>query len=177
MVSKFSRVGLVVMAAISASTVALACGDKLMLLVGGAHFRQVYRSAHPASILAYDRPDSVVPGIVRNVELQRALKQGGYKFDSVEDLTGLEEALKTGKYDLLLVDVTDAESLRQQLRAATSKPTLLPVMFNSTKAEAKAAEKEYHSVLKAPASAGRYLAEIDDAIERRDKAGSTGTSR
>ena len=142
-------------------TVVFACGDKLMLLPANARFRQVH-GAHPVAILIYMHANSALSEIART--LQPALKQAGHKFDTVDDFTGLDKALKTGKYDLLLADVADAESLRPYALSAF-KPVLLPVVYMSSKAEATAVEKRFHCVLKAPGSLSRYLEAIDDALE------------
>jgi hypothetical protein len=150
---------------------AFACGDKLMLLIGNARYRQVY-NAHPASILAFTRQNSVVPGIVSELEHQPPLKRGGHKFYSVDDLSRLDEALKAGQYDLVLADVADADSLEQHLQSGPSRPMMLPVVSNSTKAETKAVEKKFHCVLKAPGSPSNYLAAIDDAMDVRLRGGS-----
>jgi ABC-type amino acid transport substrate-binding protein len=156
--------------------VAFACGDKLILLIGNARYRQVY-NAHPASILAFTHQNSVVPGIISELEHQSPLKRGGHKFYSVDDLAGLDEALKAGQYDLVLADVADADGLEQHLQSAPSKPVVLPVVYNSTKAEAKAVEKKFHCVLKAPGSPSNYLTAIDDAMEVRLKGGSIKAAR
>jgi hypothetical protein len=149
----------------------LGCGDKLMLLIGHSRYQQVYNT-HPASILAFTRQNSAVPGIVRELEHQPPLKRGGHKFYSVDDVSRLDEALKAGQYDLVLADVTDADGLEQHLQSARSKPVVLPVIFNSTIAEAKVVEKRFHCVLKAPGSPSNYLAAIDGAMELRLKGGS-----
>ena len=150
-----------------ATTAAFACGDHLMLLLGGARFQQVFGGARPASILAYTRGDSAVPRVVKDLELQPALKRAGHKLRAVEDRAAFDEALKTGKYDVVLADVTDAEGLEQQVGSAPSKPTLLPVIYKATKSEATAVKQKFRSVLKAPGSSGDYLAAIDAAMKVR----------
>jgi hypothetical protein len=153
-------------------TAAFACGDKLMLLAGGGRFRQVYSRSHPASILAYVRQNSAVPAVVTELEHQPALKQAGYKFFAVEEPARLNEALKTGKYDLVLIDIADILGLEQQVRSAPSMPVVLPVVYKSSKAEAATVEKKFHCILKAPGSADRYLAALDDAMIVKSKGGS-----
>jgi hypothetical protein len=159
------------------ATGAFACGDKLMLLVGNARFRQVSARAHPASVLAFARQNTALSGVVRDLELQPTLKQAGYKFYSVEDSTKLDEALKTGTYDLVVADVADAEGLEQQVRSAPSMPLVLPVLYKGTKAEATTAEKRFRCVLKAPGSPDRYLAALDDAMTIKSKGGSARVLR
>lgn len=158
------------------SIVMFACGDKLMLLIGHSRYQQVYNT-HPASILALTRQNSAVSGIVNELEHQPPLKRGGHKFYNVDDLSRLDEALKAGQYDLVLADVTDADGLDQHLQSARSKPVVLPVVYNSTKAEARAVEKKFHCILKSPGSPSNYLAAIDDAMEVRLKGGSFKAGR
>lgn len=161
--------GFLIAAITFAGTVAFACGDKLMLLVGGGRFRQVYARTHRASILAYARQNSAVPEIVSELGLQRALKQTGYTFFAVEDRSKLEEQLMTGKYDLVLMDVADAEGLEQQVRSAPSMPFVLPVVYKFTKADAATVQKKFHCILKAPGTADHYVAALDEAMLLRSK--------
>jgi hypothetical protein len=158
------------------STAALACGDKLMLNFGSLQFRQVY-ARHPASVLAYVRQNSAVAGVVTQLELQPVLKQTGHKFYAVDGPARLEEALKTGKYDLVLADAADAESLEHEVQETPLMPSVLPVVYKSTKVEAASVEKKFHAVLKAPGSVEHYLAAIDQAMEVRAKGASTRVAR
>jgi hypothetical protein len=48
----------------------------------------------------------------------------------------------------------------------------VPVVCNSTKAQAEAVEKKFHCVLKAPGNLGNDLAAADDALEVASKGGS-----
>src|SRR5690242_1905487 len=168
MVPKLIVPGLLVTNIALTISAAIACGDKLMLLAGGGRFRQVYARTHPASILAYVRPNSAVPGVVRELELQRTLQQTGYTFFAVQDAPRLDEALKTGKYDVLLIDIADVEGLEQRL-SARSMPLVLPVVYKATKDDATTIQKRFHCILKAPGSADRYLAALDQAMMTRLK--------
>jgi hypothetical protein len=157
------------------STVAFACGDKLMLTLGNVRFGQVNGSARPASILAYTPPNSPVAAVVRELEVQSAAKRAGITFYSLDDPAKLDEALKTQTYDLLLVDAREADGLERQVQTAASRALVLPVVYQSikdqsSKAAAAEAEKKFHCVLTAPNSAGRYLSAIDRAMELKEKA-------
>jgi DNA-binding NtrC family response regulator len=142
-----------------------------MLFSGGGRFRQIYGRSHPASILAYVRRNSAIPEVIADLERQPVLKQAGYKFFTIEEQSRLDEALKNGKYDLVLIDVADAAALEQQLRSAPSMPVVLPVVYKSTKADAATVQKKFHCILKAPGSADRYLAALDEAMMLRSKGG------
>jgi len=168
---KLFIVVLVAAAATLAAVAALACGDKLMLLARGARFGQVFHHAQAVSILAYTRQNSAVPAVVRDLELQPALKQAGDNLHVVEDRTALDEALKTGKYDLVLADVTDAESLEEQVRSAPSNPKMLLVIYKPSKAEETAKGKKVQSGGGAPGKAENYMAAIYKAMELKLKGG------
>jgi hypothetical protein len=162
----------VIAVAILCTGVALACGDKLILLIRGAHYRQVF-GGRRVSILAYSPVKSAVSGIVREFEVQPALKRAGHKFYAVDGSAKFEQALRAGKYDLVMADVNDADAVERELRSVPSRPTLLPVIYNATKADEKAAARKYHCVLKAPGTPGRYLEAIDDALELRLRGGNS----
>lgn len=150
------------------ATTALACGDKLMLSFGGLQFRQVY-ARHPASVLAYTPQNSAVTAVLKELELEPVAKQTGHKFYAVENTSGLEQALKSRKYDVVLTDAADAERIENQAQGAPLMPSILPVVYKSTKVEASNVEKKFHAVLKAPGSVEHYLAAIDHAMEIRAK--------
>lgn len=155
------------------ATCAFACGDKLILTIGNVRFRQVNGSPRLASILAYTPRNSPVAGVVKDLERQSAAKREGLTFYSLSDPAGLDEVLKAKKYDLLLVDAGDADKLELQAQSVPSKPVVLPVVYQSSKAAAAEAEKKFHCVLTAPNSPGRYLSAIDRAIEFELKVHST----
>jgi hypothetical protein len=175
-VRKFIFTGILLASFALITTAAFACGDKLMLNFGSLQFRQVY-ARHPASVLAYVRQNSPVAGVVRQLELQPVLKQSGHKFYAVNGPAGFEEALKTGKYDLVLADAADAESLEHELEGAPLMPSVLPVVYKSTRVEAASVEKKFRAILKAPGSVEYYLAAIDQAMEVRVKGASSRVAR
>ena len=152
------------------STAAFACGDKLILTIGNLRFRQVNESPRPASILAYTPRNSPVAGVVKELERQSAGKRVGLTFYSLDDPARLGEVLRAQKYDLVLVDAGDADNLERQAQSVPSKPVVLPVVYQSSKAAAAEAEKRFHCVLTAPNSPGRYLLAIDRAMEFKLKA-------
>ncbi len=151
-------------------TTAFACGDKLVLTIGTLRFRQVNESPRPASILAYTPRNSLVSGVMKELERQSAAKRSGLTFYSLDDPAKLDEVLRAQKYDLLLVDAGDAETLERHAQSVPSKPVVLPVVSLSSKAAATEAEKKFHCVLTAPNSPGRYFSAIDRAMELKLKA-------
>jgi hypothetical protein len=154
------------------STAAFACGDKLILTIGTLRFRQMSAGPRSASILAYTPRNSPVGEVIKELEQQSAGRPTGLTFHSFDNPASLEEALKTRKYDLVLVAAVDADTLQRTARSVPSGPVVLPVVSQSSKAEAAQAQKKFHCVLTVPNSLGRYLSAIDRAMDFKLKTGS-----
>ena len=154
------------------STAAFACGDKLVLTIGNLRFREMSAGPRSASILAYTPRNSPVGEVIKTLQQQAAGKRSGLTFRSFDDAASLEEVLRAHKYDLLLVDAVEAGNLQRQAQSVPSRPVVVPVVAQSSKAEAAQAEKKFHCVLTVPNSAGHYLSAIDRAMEFRLKSSS-----
>lgn len=152
------------------SATGFACGDKLILTIGTLRFRQINEIPRPASILAYTPRNSPVGEVLKQFEQQSAGKRVGLTFHSFDDPARLDEMLRAHKYDLLLVDAGDADKLERQVQSVPSKPMVVPVVPQSSKAAAAQAEKKFHCVLTVPNSPARYLSAIDRALEFKLKA-------
>ena len=137
------------------------------MLVMGSQFSQI-KPLHPAAILAYPG-QSASAALIRGFQSQPAFRKAGHRFQLVEDSAGLADALRIGKYDVVVADVANASELSQQVSSAASKPVLLPVAFKASKEEQFAAQKKYHCLLKAPGNTDNYLEAIDQAMELKIK--------
>lgn len=146
-------------------TSALACGDKLLVLGRGVRFQRAFAAVHPASILIYRPRTAAAPDAFK--EFDATLKDAGHKLQAVDNATALADALKTGSFDLVLVDLASAQALEQQVRSSASKPTLLPLSYKASKADAATAKQRFGSLLSIPSKSGQYLATIDRAMESR----------
>lgn len=146
------------------ATIAWGCGDKLMLIMGSSQIR----SRHPGTILVYPG-QSASASVIRGLRDQPAFRGGVLRFQLVEDSAALDSALKSGRYDVVVADVSDASELSQQLSSALSRPVVLPVAFKASKEEQSAAQKKYHCLLKAPSNPENYADAIDHAMELKLK--------
>jgi len=144
-----------------------ACGDKLMLVMGVRHSQ--IRTGKAAFILGYPQGNSASSALIRQIQTQPALKKAGHKFQIIEDPAGLDAALRNGKYDVVLADVAVADELSMRLKSAPSRPVVLPVAYNASKAEQSAAQKKFHCLLKGPADTEQYLVAIDQAMDWKAK--------
>jgi hypothetical protein len=147
---------------------ALACGDKLVIVGRGMRPKRVKGSV-PASILVYADPKGPMPAALEEGNLRKDLEKAGHRVRSVGSREELDTALDTGSYDLVFTDIKSAPSIETEARAASSKPTVLPTLFNPTDADLAAATKEYHCVVKAPGSQKDYLAVVNEALAIRAK--------
>jgi hypothetical protein len=150
-----------------AVTQALACGDKVLALGRAVKLR--YVSTHSASILLYLRSGTPAAAASSDASLQSALKKSSQVLRIVNDASELDQALSQGKYDLIVTDPQDASDIEQQLQASSSHAIVVPLLYQSTKAEASALAKRYHVVLKAPAKADSYFLVLDEAMEIKAK--------
>ena len=158
--------GLILLGLPLVQAIAWACGDKLMLVMNSRSSQ--IKPLHPAAILVYPGQSASAP-LIRSLQSQAAFRKAGHRFQVVEDSTQLDNALRAGKYDLVVADVSDASELSEQVSASASKPVLLPVAFNASKEKQSAALKKYHCLLRAPGNTDNYLDAIDHAMELKLK--------
>jgi len=152
---------------LQAQSPAQACGDKFLLVGRGVAFRPAYAAIHPASIVVYADPRRTAAKAIRNPRLQADLKLAGHGVLLVENDAALARALESGAVDLVLTDAADADRTSKQALTSPSRPSVLPVMYEPTKAEAKEIEARYQCRLTSSDRADRYLVAIDNAMKTR----------
>jgi hypothetical protein len=152
---------------LQAETPAQACGDKFLLVGRGVAYRRAYAAIHPASIVVFAEARRTAARAIRDPRLQADLKMAGHRVLVVESEAALVKALESGAVDLVLTDATDADRTSRQATTAPSRPTVLPVMYEPTKAEAKEIETRYQCRLMSSDRADRYLVVIDNAMKTR----------
>jgi DNA-binding NtrC family response regulator len=123
----------------------------------------------PITVLAYARQDLPSSAAVRQLQLQREVKKAGHRFEFADDTNRLESALKTGKFDIVMADVTVADQLREQISASPFHPVILPVTYKRTKTEDSATQKKYHCLLRTPSDSDGYFEAIDQALQWKAK--------
>lgn len=137
------------------------------MLVMGSQVSRI-KPRHPVAVLAY--PGHLASAkVIRGLQSQPSFKTAGNRFQLVEDSDALNNALKSGKYDVVVADAADANELSRQVSLAASRTVLLPVAFNASKGEQSAVQKKYHCLLKAPGNPENYLDAIDHAMELKLK--------
>jgi hypothetical protein len=145
-------------------TTADACGDKSLRIGHGVRFQ--HPAAHPAKVLIYLPSNAPADTTARAPQLQRIFKQVSHKAHIIRGADMLSEALHSGQYDILLLDLAETASL-QQFDDLTTKPIVVPVASKGTKAEIATVQKQYRYIVKHPRDAEEYLDTIDDAMRSK----------
>jgi hypothetical protein len=142
-----------------------ACGDKF-LRAGRSSRMKGYAAMYPAAILLRPSP-AAKPAVVS--AWQKMLKDAGHKAQVAPSGVDLATTVAAGAYDLVITDFGSAAQVRMEIMAARSKPGVLPVLSESTKALSARATAEFEHFIDPEMSNREKLAEIDHIMEARLK--------
>jgi len=146
----------------SANTALSACGEKFFFYGRVVTQQQILAARVPGLVAMYTNPASKLPAVLQQTKLDEHLKAAGHKVDSITNAEALSRALKSGRYDVLLVDAADADQWK------ASGVVVVPVLYKPTKMEDRAAGKNYASVLKADKTNEAILM-VNNLIKARPK--------
>lgn len=162
--------GLVSLACVSAmGGDVLACGDKLVIVGRGIRAKGVKGAPQRAAILLYADAGGSLRAALEEGHLRKDLERAGHRLRSVGTREELKSALGTGSYDLLFADFKSAALVEGDAKAAASKPTVLPTLFNPTESELAAASQQYKCVLRSPRDQKHYISVVNEALALRAK--------
>lgn len=148
--------------------VAQACGDKFLMVGRGAKFQRAYASVYPGKLLIYTKPSSDPKTAIRDPQLLKALRQAGHTVSIIDgDWTLLEQAVKNGALDIVMLDVADAPRLQPVVAASLTHPEAMYVMSRSK--QSAPADKDLSVRLKSSDGTLKYLEEIENVMKARSK--------
>lgn len=153
-----------------------ACGDKFLVVGRGTRYKHPNAPRGPAFILIYADPASSLALALKNVPVESTLRRAGYTPKSVDTAEQLGDALARGGWDLVVVDQADGERVRAMV-AGDSPTVVLPVFYNATRAELKAAKKRYPVLLESPSRSQAFLETVDDALALRPRAAAESSGK
>lgn len=156
--------GVVAVTVLLSIPAANACGDKSLRIGGGARYK---RTTRPATILIYIPSNASATAVSNVPKIRDFLNKYSHKARTVQGLDSLNEALRSGRYDLVLSNLTQAGSLQKEIESSPSKPVVIPLVFKVTKAEMAAARKQYRYMVKNPNDGLDYLEAIEEAMKSR----------
>ena len=143
------------------------CGDKFVAFGRGVRFTSAFAAAHPANVLVYMKPGSDVAAADRRYQFVTRLKLVGHRLAIVPTEPELRDALRVGRYDLIITDVSDVSSVQAEVRTTQSNSTVVPVVYNPTREQLGSASKQYGRVISAAGRDPRFYSVIDDAMRSR----------
>ena len=144
-----------------------ACGDKYLNLGLGTRYHWSAKERRAAAILIYATPTSELSKLLASLSVDDAMKKAGYQPAFAGSSDQLEAALRGRKWDIVVIDGTDTDSVALRLPKAADAPHVLPVLTKPTKEELKRAEKTYDVVLKTPSKNRAFVDALDDAMDVR----------
>ena len=156
-------VGLLVLTGMGPANDLLACGDKFLIIGRGTRFqRATFR--RPANILIYSDANSTLTQSLGNVPVAATLSKAGYRTTSVSGALELENALRSGSWDLVVTDLAGGSAIRGRVQGANA-PLVLPVAYKPTKQDLNAAKKDFKAVVKGPIKSQYFLDVVDATVE------------
>lgn len=174
-----------VSAALLQDPVAHACGFKLLPLGRGIRY-QSRHTPRAASVLLY-LPTNASGLSLTDPNVELALREAGHAVLAVTTKGDLENALRTGVYDVILANVTDAPDLEKASAVVDGHAVVLPALYlvtapgqrpagQQTDADRAKARKAFSVVVEIPSRPGHYCTAVDKAMElklKRDQAKGT----
>jgi len=152
-----------------AGSLANACGDKFLIVGRCVSYQRLHRAPHPGSLLLVWSANSREGFAVRDPDLVQILAEAGHQVAVLEDPARLEKAMASEHFDLILVDIADADQIERTFSEGSGKATVVPVMSRATKAELTEAKQQHKYVLSTPSKRSRILAAVDGAMTRKPK--------
>ena len=108
---------------------AQACGELMLRGLGTMRFH-AFAHQTPASILLYSGTaagSSALPAAT-DPRLYNGLKRVGHKVQAARGAGELEQALSTGRFDVMIAYANDMLAAKTQIANASPEPTLIPVL-------------------------------------------------
>jgi len=153
---------------VAASSAAFACGDKFIIVGRCVDYLRTHSAEHPGHVLILWSTNSKAAAAIRDVELQDFLQQAGHRVNVMEESESTPEGIKTGAYDVVLVDAADADGVRLDLVGTATR--VVPVMYRATNAEVDQVRQNYRcylNVRRPPIKRNQLLIALDDAMRKK----------
>ena len=160
--------GFLVVAGLSVSASALACGDKFLVAGRGARFQR--GGSHALAVLIYAPPSSVLKGGTEDLAFDKVLSRAGYHPAIASTPEELDKAFKESPPGLVLAALADAAAVQKLAPSGASHPAIVPVLANASRHEIAEARKIWGVALNSPTSGDSLLDAVDEAVGLHAKA-------
>jgi hypothetical protein len=156
---------LVIVVGVGAADRLAACGDKYLNLGLGTHYNRSAKERRAANILVYASAGSELSKLLTTLSVEEAMKKVGYQPAIASSSAQLEAAMREKKWDVIVVDGSDAPTVAPRVQQAPGAPHLVPVLTRPTKDQLKQAEKTYDTVINTPSKNRVFVDVVDDAMD------------
>ena len=146
-----------------------ACRDKFLVVGRSVRCQRAHGAVQRASILVYLDAGGRLQAAMKEMQLEPNLRLAGHTLRSVAGRAELDEQARSGRYDIVLADISEMVALEGEVGSSPARPVLLPVIYNPTGEELAEAKAEFSCVMRSPSTNKHYLAVIDDAMVQRKK--------
>ena len=153
-----------------------ACGEKLLTLGRAIRF-QSRHTPRAAAVLLY-LPQTGAAQPLPDPNLESALREAGHAVRAATTRADLESALRSGNYDVVLANLTDAPDLERAQAVIERNAVVLPAVYliaptqqlqRQAKSDRDGASKAFGVVVEVPGRPGHYCAAVDKAMELKLK--------
>ena len=158
-----------VAAALASLDVAVACGDKYVILGQGVRFERAYAAARPATILVYIPASAKLAAPQYRERLITALRLVGHRADAVSTSDELHSAVGANRYDLILTELGTEAELAALARDAQRHPTVIPIVVDPTRDQLRKLHQRDDCVAQFSKQSHELLTTINHVMERREK--------
>ena len=168
--SRWIGLALVALMACSQTPPLSACGDKFLLLGRSVGYDQILKASRPGTVLLYSSPN--LPSTIADGRFSALLELAGHRQRVIADRQALEQALKSGKVDLIVADPAVSRDISDAVRTS-SGALVVPVIANAAGATRAELRRTYGVVLEI--SDGKKLNPrqvvnvLDDAMKLKAK--------
>lgn len=146
-----------------------ACGDKYVVFGQGVRFQRAYAATHPASILVYLKAGTRAATAENRDRLLGVLRMVGHRPQAVSTMSEAQTAIATGQFDILMAEPDDATSLADSVVKSTAHPTVVPLLFDPTKEQIVAIEKQNTCAVQVSKRNHELLTVLNDIMGQRTK--------
>ena len=138
------------------------CGDKFLVPGRGVRFpSRANREA--AAVLLYAPSGSTLSAAVTSLSLEVRLRGAGYRPLFITNETTFDSLLRSGAWDVVVVDLGNAPSVQRRL-TSTQTAVVLPVATDADSAMLAQIKRDYPQVLKSPARDRAFVDALDKII-------------
>ena len=142
---------------------AYSCGDKFLVLGRGLRYERAHPAMHPTSILIYSTDLNATK------DLSKMLEKAGHQIKNVPTEELLYSSLKNEKYNVVLLNISDAPNMERKIMESPSNPAVLPVVNKDQGSEFDTKAAQYPCILKYKDKNRNPITVIDQVMDDRIK--------